>query len=400
MVVPYLPVELVDEIIDGLAGDTKSLLSCSLVSFSWVHRSRCHLFTNLKLHSLPAFQSWFFTGLKSASNHVRSLDLSQDDEFKWIVPGSLAGIYNEFSAFRNVESLSLTNLDLTLFDEHSLTHFFGHFSETLTSLSVKGLTVHPDALLFFLCMFPKLDDLKLDHLAMGKATVPFRQPTVTPRFRGKLVLSNIKSNGTSLLAPFLDPPIPLAFEDVCVMDSRFENPQPLKDLFAACQETMKKIKVSKIFLGKSSLLSLVSCISRILRVRYLSDDISQLPLIDLSPCKRLEEIRLSLIQLRQPSLWIEPILRTVTSARIHKITFETDFPTKATYIDSGINLESWSRLDTVFLGIAHALDSTDQKLELVFKALVPDALEEFNPVDLGRFLEGCRTKAVVRFEKA
>ena len=255
MVVPYLPVELVDEIIDGLAGDTKSLLSCSLVSFSWVHRSRCHLFADLKLHSLPAFRSWFFTGLKSTSNHVRSLDLSQDDELKWIVPDSLSEIYNEFSAFRNVESLSITNLDLTLFDEHSLTHFFDHFSGTLTSLSVKGLTVHPDTLLFFLCMFPKLDDLKLDHVEMGKATVPFRQPTVTPRFRGKLALSNIKCNGTSLLAPFLDPPIPLAFEDVCVTDSRFENPQPLKDLFAACQETMKKIKVSKIFLGESSLRS-------------------------------------------------------------------------------------------------------------------------------------------------
>lgn len=130
------------------------------------------------------------------------------------------------------------------------------------------MTVHPDTLLFFICMFPKLDDLKLDDLTMGKATIPFRQPIVTPSFRGKLALSNIRANGTSLIAPFVDPPLPMAFEDVCVVDCRFETPQPLKDLFAACRETMKKIKVSKIFLGKSSLRApspLVSCVSGILR---------------------------------------------------------------------------------------------------------------------------------------
>jgi hypothetical protein len=224
MVVPYLPLELVDEIIDGLAGDIKSLLSCSLVSINWVNRSRRHLFADIKLHSLPALQSWFFTGLGSSSNHVRFLDLSQNDEFKWIVPDSLAAIYNDFSAFQRVESLAFTNLDLTLFDQHSLTRFFSHFSENLTSLSVKDMVVHPDTLLFFICMFPKLDDLKLDRLTMGKATVPFQQPTVTPRFRGKLALSNIRSNGTSMIAPFIDPPIPMAFEDVCVVDCRFETP--------------------------------------------------------------------------------------------------------------------------------------------------------------------------------
>lgn len=251
MVVPYLPLEIVEEIIDVLAQDTKTLLSCSLVSTSWVHRSRRHLFADVKLPSLLDLQLWFSTGLGPSSTHVRFLDLSQNEDSRWITPDSLAGIYNDFTSFHNVESLALTSLDLTLFDEHSLTRFFGHFSENLTSLNVKGMTVHPDALLFFICMFPRLDDLKLDYLTMGRATIPFRQPTVTPRFRGKLALSNIKSNGTSMVAAFVDPPLPMAFQDVCVVDCRFETPKPLKDLFIACQETMKKIKVSKIFLGKS-----------------------------------------------------------------------------------------------------------------------------------------------------
>lgn len=250
MTVPYLPLEIVEEIIDVLAGNVPSLRTCSLVSTSWIHRSRRHLFASIKLHSLLDIQSWFKTGLGPSSNHVRSLDLTQDEESRWITPDSLAGIYNDFTAFHNVGSLALTDLDLTLFDEHSLTRFFGHFSENLTSLSVKGMTVHPDALLFFVCMFPKLDDLKLDYLTVGKATIPFRQPVVTPRFRGQFMLSNIKANGTSIIASFVDPPLPMAFKDVSVVDCRFETPKPLKDLFVACQETMRKIKVSKIFLGE------------------------------------------------------------------------------------------------------------------------------------------------------
>ena len=130
-----------------------------------------------------------------------------------------------------------------------------------------------------------------------------------------------------------------------------------------------------------------------------ADDISEAPLIDLSPCRGLEEMRLSLIQLRQPSHWIEPILQTVTSARIRKITFDTDFPTGATDLESVVNLQSWSRLDAAFLGMAHALDPIDEKLELVFHALAQKVPEDPGTVVPGRFLEGCRTKAAVTFQR-
>ena len=251
MVIPYLPLELVEEIIDDLSEDTKSLLSCSLVSIGWVRGSRRHLFAAIKLLSFSDFQSWFRTGLRECSNHVRSLDLAQNDESKWIVPDTLQGVLNDFTSFRNVQSLSLADLDLSLFNEDALTRSFGHLSDRLTSLSVSRVTAHPDALLFLICMFPKLDNLKLDQLMLGNPSIPYKNPTVTPRFRGKLTLSNIKSNGTFLLSPFVVPPLPMAFEEVCVVECRFENPKPLKDLFTACQTTMKKIHVSKIFLGIS-----------------------------------------------------------------------------------------------------------------------------------------------------
>lgn len=255
MVAPHLPQEIVEEIIDLLAGDKGSLLSCSLVSTGWVDRSRYHLLANLKLRSLSDLQFWSGTGLGRFSHHVRSLDLVQNDELKWIVPDALAQVLNDFTSFYNVQSLALIDLDLTLFDQHSLPRYFGHLSERLTSLSVKRSTVNPDTLLFFICMFPGLDDLELDNLSMGKTPISSPCPAVTPRFRGKLTLLNIKSNGTSAAAPFIDPPLPMAFRDVCVKNCRFDTPKSLRDLFVACQETVKTVKVARIYLGEFHLRS-------------------------------------------------------------------------------------------------------------------------------------------------
>lgn len=46
---PYLPQELVDSIIDYVDNDRSTLLSCALVSRSWLHSSRYHLFANISL---------------------------------------------------------------------------------------------------------------------------------------------------------------------------------------------------------------------------------------------------------------------------------------------------------------------------------------------------------------
>jgi hypothetical protein len=131
------------------------------------------------------------------------------------------------------------------------------------------------------------------------------------------------------------------------------------------------------------------------RSRYLvSDDYTQTPLIDLSPCKGLEEVGLSLLHLRQPDHWIEEILQTVTSNRVRKITLNADFPFFVSNVNPRIDIHSWYGLDAMFLTMANRLDGTGEKLEVVFKALAPNVVGEFNP---GWFLERCRTKVIVSF---
>lgn len=126
------------------------------------------------------------------------------------------------------------------------------------------------------------------------------------------------------------------------------------------------------------------------------DATSPTPLIDLSPFEGLEEVGLCLTRLRRPDDSIEKILRTVTSIRVRKIILNTNLSPTTPCIE--IKLLSWSRLDTLFLKLANTLDGADEKLEIVFNIFVPNFLGQPSPVELGRFLGRCRTKATVRFD--
>lgn len=81
---------------------------------------------------------------------------------------------------------------------------------------------------------------------------------------------------------------------------------------------------------------------------------------------------------------------------IRKITFDI-LMFVVRDIDSKI-CSAWSRLDRMFLTMANKLDETGGKLEIVFSASVWNDPGKYKPIDLGRFLEECRTKATVRFE--
>ena len=185
------------------------------------------------------------------AHYVRSLRLVQGGT-NWVIPDTLAAIPDNLTSFHNVESLALVGLDLTRFDKRSLDHFFRRFSENLISLSIVRSTVNPNALLSLLYIFPKLDNLKLDNPRMGRASVPSPSLTAAPRLRGKLTLLNIERRwGSSTIAPFAYRALPIAFRDLCVENCTFKTSRLLKDLFAACKETVRVLKLVDIYMGQS-----------------------------------------------------------------------------------------------------------------------------------------------------
>lgn len=169
MVVPQLLQEIVDKII--------YMLLCSLISKGWTYRSSRHLFENVELRSFSDLQLWSRTRTSSerSSHHLRSLCLVQDWQKKWMSPYTLAAIQTDF---KNVESLTSTGSDLTIFDERSLTRVFSNFSEHLTSLSIKSPIHNSKA---FRPFVPHPDNIELKGFGMVKASLfpPSSSPATT-----------------------------------------------------------------------------------------------------------------------------------------------------------------------------------------------------------------------------
>lgn len=234
---PHLPQEIIDGIIDLLAGDAKSLRSCSLVSTNWVNRTRLYLFTSVRLCSLDKLRIFSRT-MEHMSHHVRLLRLVQYTTQSWITPDALEVIS---ASCPNFESLALAGMNLTHCNQYLQ---FRDFSKTLTALTLTKLELDPDTLICFVCMFPKLDNLMLDNLRMRGCLVSSPIPATFPSFQGKLTLLNIDNDfAYSVIAPFVHHPHLVAFREVHLDGCGSEISGPLKDLFVACHKTVKIVKV-------------------------------------------------------------------------------------------------------------------------------------------------------------
>ena len=249
MVVPHVPQEIIDKIIDILAGDKRSLRSCSLVSKSWVDRGRPYLFTHVRLCSLYGLRRWSRVTPPRICHHVRFLCLVEDRVIwgvDWITPDVLKTIS---TSLPNLESLKLVDLDLTHSNQCAP---FGCFSENLTSLTLFHSTLNTDTLLSFVWMFPKLDNLTLCDLKVTTSHISFPTPAALPSFRGKLTLSNINHQFAShVIAPFVNHPHPMAFRDVCIENCSFERQEDVRDLFLACRKTVRTVDIWEVFIRES-----------------------------------------------------------------------------------------------------------------------------------------------------
>ena len=252
MASPQLPPEIVDKVIDNLTEDETSLRSCSAISTLWFGRSRYHLFRSLKLGTLEDLKIWFRTDSEKleprlrSTDYVHSLYLTDTDMGPPLfTPDVVAGLTTDLPSFPYVESLTLDCLDLISFDGKSLSHLFGRCSSNLTSLNITNSKIQLAQLLFLVCTFPKLENLKLDRIETTVFSAPFEapSPTTNPTFGGKLALLNLKIRASAIVHLLVNSLSPMAFTDVSVENCDFGAPDSLNDLFIACQEKVKRIKL-------------------------------------------------------------------------------------------------------------------------------------------------------------
>jgi hypothetical protein len=240
MVAPDLPQEIIDTIIDMFAREEENLRSCSLVSTGWVYRSRHHLFVKVQLDHPSHVELWFEHGLKEWHQCVRELSLIPI--LCWTTRNTIEEI---LTSFCNVTTLRLLHLRPVNFIEFSS---FQGLSENLTSLIIAHSKVDPETLPLFVSVFPKLEKLELSYITIEEATISSTSPIIALRFRGVSTLSQIKPHATCMTAPpvGVGAPLSMALREVCLKSCRLKKPESLKDLFVACNGTVKKIKVSEI----------------------------------------------------------------------------------------------------------------------------------------------------------
>ena len=194
-----LPHDVVEIIIAHLSRNLGDLKACSLTCRSWYIAAVQHLhhtltLTNKRLEvtrrGLKPLSKLHELGLTPLIKEIRVEQFWSADA--WFVPRAFSQHdLRYFSALTNVHTLRLRKLGICHFIS-TIDHHFGHFSQTLRSITLFDPTCTPRQLSHFLSLFSNLEDIEING---GDAPVPDTTipdtaltPFSVPKLRGRLVL--------------------------------------------------------------------------------------------------------------------------------------------------------------------------------------------------------------------
>jgi hypothetical protein len=197
-----LPQELVKRIISYFIYDKRTLLACSATCCSWYIATIPHLHYTLttdddirkgsKGHRWPRpLRKSYNLGLLPLVKRlrIRSGDPNYD-EFTSRKLGWRALAY--FSALTNLQELGIDNLRVSSFFP-DIQRYFGHLAPTLRFLALKEPKGSCRQILYFIGLFPKLEDLKINYPTprneMESTAGATLVPPSTPPLRGRLTLT-------------------------------------------------------------------------------------------------------------------------------------------------------------------------------------------------------------------
>jgi hypothetical protein len=250
---PFLAQELLDHIADYLHDDRESLQGCSLVSKSWVSRTRKHLFAYVTFRTGENLQLWkhmFPDPLSSPGHHTRFLCISsvyavlEDKGASWI------------QAFSNVHSFKVytgeKNLDIPgVIPFISLVPFHG-FSAALESLTIGIHDLPCEEVLEFILSFPLLKDLDVIRLGdqgedLEEDQMNLQIPSAFPPLSGTLDLTAVRDNLLDFsVNKLLKLPNGIHFKRLRLWhrdigDASERNVAAIRDLIDQCSPTLKDL---------------------------------------------------------------------------------------------------------------------------------------------------------------
>ena len=242
--------------------DTPSLLACSLTSRSWYIAAVPHLHRTLTIRTS-----------KYHYNSNKKIDwpepLRMAAKFGWlpfftrlvIFDGSYFDSFSQkyfkdfhhrtqraFSALTNVRELSIDCLDIPSFIPE-IRQYFGQFSPTVRSLTLKRPIGFDRQIVFFIGLFPHLEDLEFERgrSRNGSADDPTLIPSFTPSLRGRLTATGLDGE---LAKTMIDLFGGVRFRHVTLFSSG-----GTQRLLYACANTLETLKLDAVDLcGEKNLL--------------------------------------------------------------------------------------------------------------------------------------------------
>jgi len=145
-----------------------------------------------------------------------------------------------FSALTNVQELGIDELHFCAFTPQAQ-RYLGHLMSTIRSLALRNPTGTGHQLLYFLGLFPNLDDFKLSYSrAQHPTPAPAPIPQSAPFLRGRLTLTWVTKEGFLRDLSELSGGLRFRYMDlVGVGDTRF--------LLDTCADTLETLRVYPVY---------------------------------------------------------------------------------------------------------------------------------------------------------
>ena len=198
-----LPQEVVEIVISYLIYDIRTLLACSTTCFSWYTAAAPHLHHTLTINgdcTQPSDWNHPWDRPLQISHQLGLLPLVKQFRIRMGIADD-AGFNSEwlnernlccFSALTNLQELGIDYLQIPSFIP-IIKKCFGHFSPTLRFLALKQPIGSCRQILYFIGLFPNLQDLKLQYpFPRGEedgAADTTLVPLSIPPLRGRLTLT-------------------------------------------------------------------------------------------------------------------------------------------------------------------------------------------------------------------
>ena len=235
---PTLPAEILDLIVDHLHDKPITLKSCCLVSKSWVPRARRTLFAQVEFSSIRyPIRSWmkaFPDPRNSPTHHTR--DLHFLDHRSITAASAVAPAW--VRRFCHIKRLQITAMVPDTSIPVPLVHLHG-LSPTLKFLRI-GLLPAPFSSIFnLICSFPLLEDLSLHFVTTLGDADGWDIPSTSPGLTGSLYLA---SRTHSVIRGLLDLPNGLHFTKVTT-SCLVEDAKWVVDLISRCSDTLEYLDI-------------------------------------------------------------------------------------------------------------------------------------------------------------